>query len=339
MTARFAYLVVCLFTLSGWVYLAVAQGMAFSVWLEGLRIEAIERGISAATVDVALADVAPIERIIQLDQNQPELKLDFWSYVDRVVSDTRIDQGRVHLAEHRGLLEDIESRYGIPPEILVAVWAIESNFGRTQGSTPVIGALITLAYDERRAAFFRTELMHALTILDEGHIRLEDMQGSWAGAMGQLQFMPSTFIDYARDGDGDDRKDIWNNPADAFESAANFMVSANWQRGIIWGREVRLPAEFNTELEGLETRKPLSEWQSLGVRTISGNDLPDINIDGSVVLPSDSTVPAFLVYQNYRAFIRWNRSHLFAISVGYLADRITGKPVLQSRRGGSDLPP
>ena len=266
----------------------------------------------------------------------PNFKLDFWGYVERVVSDTRIEQGRVHLETHRELLEDVESRYGIPPHVLVAAWGIESNFGRTQGSTPVISSLVTLAYDERRAAFFRAELLHALRIVDEGHIDLEDMNGSWAGAMGQLQFMPSTFVDYARDGDGDGRKDIWNNPADAVESAANFMASAGWQRGIIWGREVRLPSGFDTDLEGLETRKALAEWQSLGVRTIADDNLPNVAIEGSIVLPADGTEPAFMVYQNYRTIMRWNRSHLFAISVGHLADRISGKPPFQSYRGSPE---
>ncbi len=310
--------------------LAIAQVPEFSVWLEALRAEAIEAGISAATVGEALAGVLPVERVTELDRNQPEFRLDFWGYLDRVVSNTRIDQGRAHLAEHSEMLEDVASRYGIPPQVLVAAWAIESNFGRTQGSFSVISALVTLAYDERRAAFFRAELLHALRILDEGHISLENMLGSWAGAMGQLQFMPSTFIDYARDGDGDGRKDIWTNEADAVESAANFMARAGWQPGYIWGRQVTLPEAFDTEMEGLDTSKPLAEWQSLGVRTISGADLPAVDISGSVVLPSDDIEPAFLVYQNYRTIMRWNRSHLFAISLGHLADRISGKPRLQN---------
>jgi membrane-bound lytic murein transglycosylase B len=329
MTARILSAAVGLLTLVAWGQSAVAQVAEFPVWLEALRLEAIQSGISASTVNAALADVAPVERIIELDRNQPEFKLDFWGYVNRVVSDTRIAQGRVHLEEHRELLEDVESRYGIPPHILVAAWGIESNFGRTQGSTPVISSLVTLAYDERRAAFFRAELLHALRIVDDGHIDLDDMLGSWAGAMGQLQFMPSTFVDYARDGDGDGRKDIWNNAADAVESAANFMASAGWQRGIIWGRQVRLPAQFDTDLAGLEARKPLADWQSLGVRTTAGEDLPSVDIEGSVVLPAEDNEPAFLVYQNYRTIMRWNRSHLFAISVGHLADRIAGKPPLQ----------
>ncbi len=335
MTARIAFSVAGLLALSAWEQLAVAQVAEFPVWLEELRVEAIMSGISAATVNAALTDVVPVERIIELDRNQPEFKLDFWNYLDRTVSDWRIEQGRILLQEHRALLDDIASGYGIPPHILVAAWGIESNFGQTQGSMPVISSLVTLAYDERRAAFFRAELLHALRILDEGHVRLEDMQGSWAGAMGQLQFMPSTFIDYARDGDGDGRKDIWSNLADAVESAANFMASSGWQPGIIWGREIRLPDTFDTDLEGLGTRKSLAEWQALGVRTVDGNDLPSVDIGGSVILPSAASEPAFLVYENYRTIMRWNRSHLFAISVGHLADRISGKPPLQSNRVSS----
>ncbi len=312
---------------------AYAQVPEFRVWLETLRLEAIDSGISAATVNIALANVALVERIIELDRNQPEFKLDFWGYVSRVVTNARIEQGRIHLETHRELLEDVQSRYGIPPHVLVAAWGIESNYGRTQGSSPVISSLVTLAYDERRSAFFRAELLHALKIIDEGHIELDDMKGSWAGAMGQLQFMPSTFVDYARDGDGDGRKDIWNNPADAVESAANFMASAGWQAGIIWGRQVQLPAEFDAKLQGLDTRKALREWQALGIRTIGGGDLPSVAVQGSVVIPADGIEPAFMVYQNYRTIMRWNRSHLFAISVGHLADRISGKPPLQNNSG------
>jgi membrane-bound lytic murein transglycosylase B len=316
-----------LFSSSIWLQPVFAQVPEFPVWLEELRAEAIASGISEATVNAALADVAPIERVTELDRNQPEFRLDFWGYVNRVVSDVRISQGREQLALHQGLLSKVSERYGIPEEILVAAWAIESNFGRTQGSFSVIAALVTLAYDQRRAAFFRGELFHALRILDDGHVTLDDMQGSWAGAMGQLQFMPSTFVDYALDGDGDGRKDIWTSEADALESAANFM-SSGWQPGYIWGRQVTVPDVFETELEGLDTRRSLAELQSLGVRTIEGDDLPVIDYTGSIVLPADELEPAFLVYQNYRMIMRWNRSHLFSISLGHLADRIAGKPPL-----------
>ena len=207
----------------------------FANWLKGLRTEAIEAGISEATVEIALAGITPIERVIERDRNQPEFRLDFRTYLDRVASEERIEQGRRLLENHRELLADITARHGIPGSVLVAAWGIESNFGANLGGFPVIQALVTLAHDKRRSAMFRSEIIHALRILDQGHIALADMQGSWAGAMGQVQFMPSTFVDFASDGDGDGRKDIWKSTADALESAAGFMATA-WQPGYIWGR-------------------------------------------------------------------------------------------------------
>ena len=299
--------------------------LRFDEWLAALRQEALDAGISAATVNSALSDVRPAERVIERDRNQPESQLDFWTYLNRIATPARIERGREMLARHAELLRDVNAEYGIPASTMVAVWAVESSFGGIQGGFPVIQSLVTLAYDERRAAMFRRELLLALQILDEGHIALADMQGSWAGAMGQVQFMPSTFVDYGRDADGDGRIDIWQSPADALHSAAAYM-SSGWRRGYTWGRQVTLPADFDAELAGLNTSRSLSEWQSLGVRSIDGTALPDVQIDASVVLPDGGNSPAFLVYQNYRALMRWNRSHLFAISVAHLADRIAGRP-------------
>jgi membrane-bound lytic murein transglycosylase B len=305
-----------------------AQPDAFQEWLAAYRTEALASGISAATLDAALAGLEPLERVIERDRNQPEFTLDFRTYLTRVASDSRIEEGRRVLEEHRALLEDVGRRYGMPPELLTAVWGIESNFGRTQGDFSVVQALATLAYDGRRGAMFRRELTHALRILDQGHVELERMKGSWAGAMGQLQFMPSTFVDYAKDGDGDGRKNIWGSPADALESAATFMAS-QWRPGLRWGRQVSLPEGFDLALGGLETSKPLAQWQALGVRLPDGSDLPTANVAASLVLPDDVAEPAFLVYQNYRALMRWNRSHFFALAVGHLSDRIAGGPPLQ----------
>jgi membrane-bound lytic murein transglycosylase B len=212
----------------------------------------------------------------------------------------------------------------MPPSLLVAVWGIESNYGCTQGEFPVVQALATLAYDGRRGAMFRRELLNALRILDQGHVELDAMRGSWAGAMGQLQFMPSTFIDYAKDGDGDGRRNIWGNAADALESAASFM-SSGWRAGTRWGRQVRVPDRFDMSLAGLEKTRTLAQWQALGVRLPGGEALPRENLRASVILPENgSREPAFLVYHNYRALLRWNRSHFFALAVGHLADRIDG---------------
>lgn len=301
-----------------------SQATPFEEWLDGVRADARAAGISEATIDGALGDIdAPIARVIELDRSQPESRLDFWTYLDRVASTDRIERGRRLVEENRELLDGIRARHGIAPEMLVAVWAIESDFGRVQGGFPVIQSLATLAYDERRSAMFRRELLDALRIVDDGHISADAMQGSWAGAMGQVQFMPSTFVAYARDGDGDGRRDIWGSTADALESAANYMATA-WQPGYIWGRQVQLPEGFDRAQAGTDTAMPLETWQRLGVRRVDGSPLPEADIEGSIILPSGGSAPAFLVYQNYRAILRWNRSHFFAITVGHLADRIAG---------------
>jgi len=314
--------------LIGWQLPAAAQTQPFAEWLADLRTEALASGISAATLDVALADVEPVERVIERDRNQAESRLDFWTYIDRVVTDGRIQEGQHRLRDNSTLLNDVAHRYGIPARVLVAAWGIESSFGDFQGNDSVISSLVTLAYDPRRATMFRRELLNALRIVDQGHISAADMKGSWAGAMGQLQFMPSTFIDYAKDGDGDGRADIWGSSADALESAANYMA-ASWRPGYIWGRQVQLPGDFDASNAGLDERKTLAEWSALGVRRIDGSGLPATDVNGAIVLPAEGNTPAFLVYQNYRSILRWNRSHLFAIALGHLADRIGGAPSLQ----------
>ena len=327
-TIKAALFVTLCFALLGWAIPAQAQIQPFPEWLAEFRAEALASGISAEVLDVALAGIEPVKRVVERDRNQAESRLDFWTYIDRVVTTGRIEEGQRRLTEHRDLLDDVARRYGIPPQVLVATWGIESSFGQVQGNYPVISSLVTLAYDPRRATFFRRELLNALRIVHEGHIGATEMKGSWAGAMGQLQFMPSTFIDYAKDGDGDGRKDIWGSAADAIESAANYMSSA-WRPGYIWGRQVILPSGFGSTITGLDTEKTLAEWNALGVRRIDGSPLPTVNVAGSIVLPNEGSEPAFLVYQNYRAILRWNRSHLFAIALGHLADRINGQSSLQ----------
>lgn len=299
-----------------------AEDDAFAKWLEGLRAEALSRGISEATLDSALSGLSPLKRVIELDRNQPEFKLDFRTYQNKVVSEWRIKRGRKMLAEHRELLENIAGRYGVPPRFLVAIWGIETNFGKTLGNFPVISSLATLAYDPRRSSFFRRELLAALTIIDEGHISVQDFKGSWAGAMGQLQFMPSTFVRYAVDADNNGKKDIWRTLPDIMESAANFLAQSGWQRGITWGREVMLPDGFDTSLTGLDTLKSLDEWTAAGIRSIDGGSLPSEDIKASIITPENHVTPAFLVYKNYRVIMRWNSSHFYALAVGHLADRI-----------------
>jgi membrane-bound lytic murein transglycosylase B len=329
---------VLLAALSGFSCGAAAAEQDFARWLADLRLEARGQGISQATLDRALGSVKPIARVIELDRRQPEFTQTFWSYLDRAVSDQRVETGRRLLTKHAVLLQDVERRYGVQPRFLVAIWGLESDYGNVTGGFPVIGALVTLAHDERRSDFFRAELLQSLRIIDQGHISAERMTGSWAGAMGQVQFMPTTFAAYAVDGNGDGRRDIWHSLPDAFASAANFLRALSWQGDKTWGREVRLPGDFDWELNGLGQSKTLEEWQALGVRRVGGGDLPQVEVSGSIVLPAGHTGPAFLVYQNYRSTLGWNRSHLYAIAVGHLADRIAGGGRFLSKRPVNDRP-
>ncbi len=302
-----------------------AADQDFVAGLEAFKQEAAASGISEATLAAAFAGVEPIERVIELDRRQPEFTLSLWRYLNNAVPPERVEKGRQLLAKHRGLLEEVRRRYGVQPRFLVAFWGLESNFGEFTGGFPVVGALATLAHDTRRSAFFRTQLLHALRILDEGHVTPAAMTGSWAGAMGQLQFIPSTFNAYALDYDGDGRRDIWKSLPDIFASAANFLRAEGWRGDQTWGREVRVPADFDWEQTGLTTSKPIQAWQALGVRRADGRDLPGANFSASIVVPAGHRGPAFMVYQNFRTILAWNRSVLYAVAVGHLADRIAGK--------------
>jgi membrane-bound lytic murein transglycosylase B len=299
---------------------AAANTVDFPTWLAGLRQDALAQGVRAATLDRALAGVQPIPRVIELDQRQPEKTLGFDEYLQRVVTPARIATARQRLAENRPVLDEIGKRYGVQPRFIVALWGIESDFGRLTGGFPVIGALATLAYDGRRSAFFRGELIAALKILDHGDVAPEAMLGSWAGAMGQSQFMPSSFLSYAVDWHGDGKRDIWSNREDVFASIANYLARVGWHPGETWGRAVRLPARFDASLAGVATRKPLSEWQRLGVRRADGGDLPARDITASLILPAGPEGSALLVYDNFKTILKWNNSLYFGSAVGYLAD-------------------
>jgi len=298
---------------------------AFQAWLAELRAEALQAGIREQTLDASFAGVEPIPRVIELDRRQPESTLTFEQYVELIVSDARVARGRASLQEHAPLLQEIGAKFGVQPRFIVALWGIETNFGQNTGGFSVIAALTTLAYDGRRSKYFRGELLDALRIVDEGHIRPENMKGSWAGAMGQSQFMPSSFMNYAYDYNGDGAKDIWTTSADVFASAANYLSGVGWSADITWGREVRLPAGFDPALADLKVVKKLSEWQDLGVRRADGRDLPARELNASVVFPGEAGGAAYIVYGNYRALLRWNRSLYFATAVGLLSDRIAGR--------------
>lgn len=294
----------------------------FLEWLEGVRTEARVQGVSEAILERSLSGVEPIPRIIELDRNQPESTITFTQYIDRIVSPARIKAGRTQYDKHRDILEKIGQEFGVQPRFIVALWGIETNFGQFTGGFPVVNALATLAYDGRRSAYFRGELMKALQILEEGHITPEDMKGSWAGAMGQSQFMPSSFLAYAHDYDGDGAKDIWNTQADVFASAANYLKGVGWNDDLTWGREVRVPAGFDPDQASLDVVKSIAVWQDMGVRRADGSDLPGRDLQASIILPGGPGQSAFMIYDNYRATLRWNRSHYFATAVGLLSDRI-----------------
>lgn len=304
----------------------------FAAWLAGFRTEAQAAGISAATLDQALADIAPSPRVIELDRHQPEFTRTFWQYLDNAISPERIAEGRRRLAAHADLLAAIRDRYGVQPRFLVALWGLETGYGSFLGDFPVPQALATLAYESRRAEMFRAELIDALSLVEAGDIAPHRMRGSWAGAMGQVQFMPSTYRRFAVDFDDDGRRDLWSSIPDALASGAHYLASIGWRGNESWGREVRLPADFPWALADLSLELPLVEWQRHGVRRIDGRDLPRADLTASVILPMGHQGPAFLVYNNFRVIMQWNNSSLYALAVGHLADRLAGSGPLQGSR-------
>jgi membrane-bound lytic murein transglycosylase B len=316
---------------------APAPPAEFATWLAAFRADALKQGISQATVTAALANLTPIPRVVELDRNQPEFTITLRQYLQRAISDARVNQARAKYAEHRKLLDEVGRKYGVQPRFIVALWGIETNFGQNTGGFSVVQALATLAYDGRRSDYFRGELINALKIIDAGHISAASMRGSWAGAMGQNQFMPSSFLSYAQDYNGDGRRDIWTTTADVFASTANYLKQSGWRGDETWGREVKLPANFDAQVKSLlpaapppgcranrfiTERKPLSEWQKLGVRRADGGELPHRDIQAALALPEGGQGPALLVYENFRTTLKWNCSISFATAVGTLADRI-----------------
>ncbi len=304
----------------------VATETAFGRWLDGVKAEAVGRGVRPITVDRAFTGLTINARVIELDRRQPEFTSTFWRYFDSAVSETRVANGRAMVARHRPLLARVSRETGVPAEVLVAFWGIETNYGGNTGGFNVIEALATLAHDGRRGAFFRDQLITALEILDEGHISPAAMQGSWAGAMGQMQFMPTTFRDHAVDGSGDGRKDIWTSLPDAFASAGAFLSRLGWRAGEGWGRQVRLPAGYDYALSGLGHWQPLATWAAMGVTRADGGPLRvEDGRTAALVLPAGYRGPAFLVTDNFRVIMRWNNASVYALAVGHLSDRVAGR--------------
>ncbi len=337
MRAIFSILIAALITVS---VPANAQEQTFETWLVDLRKDAQSKGISAKTLDAALTDLQPIPRVIELDRRQPEFTWTFRKYMEKLVNQARINKGKKKLAENAKLLNEIGNKYGIHPRFLVAFWGLETDYGRlAEGYFPTIAALATLAHDGRRSKFFREQLLTALKIIDQGHISVERMKGSWAGAMGHFQFIPTTFDAYATDYDGDGKIDIWGNQADAYASAANFLTQSGWKDEEIWGREVVLPKGFDFNLASMKVKKSLKDWQELGVRKVGGANLPVEDMKASIVAPAGAQGPAFVVYKNFRTIMVWNRSIFYALGIGQLADRLVDRPAFTTLgpKGGRGL--
>ncbi|HSM27166.1 MAG TPA: lytic murein transglycosylase [Thioalkalivibrio sp.] len=308
----------------------VAAPADFETCLHGILEQAVREGVDRTIAERVLDQVEYLERVIELDRQQPEFTTPFADYLARRVTEQRIQQGRALLQKHRALLERVQAATGVSPAYLLAFWGLETNYGSYFGRMPVPSALATLACDPRRGKYFTGELIAALRIVEEGAIPLERMEGSWAGAMGHVQFMPSVFLRHAVDGDGDRRRDLWNSIPDAMMSAGHFLKSLGWDPEYRWGREVLLPSGFDYSLAGRTARRPLYEWRDAGVTDVSGRPVARLDIEAALLLPSGHQGPAFLVYENFEAILGWNRSEFYALSVGHLADRIAGAPPLHT---------
>ncbi len=297
----------------------------FDIWLEEFKRDAASQGISQSTLDTAFSGMELLPRVVELDRKQPEKKLTFAQYRKKIVSPERVQKGKDKLAEYRELLEKIGSEYNVPPQFIVALWGIETNYGSNTGGFSTIAALTTLAYDGRRSDFFRGELIKALRISDNDNIPPGDIIGSWAGAMGQCQFMPSSFFNFAVDYDQDGKPDIWNTEADVFASIANYLHASGWKENEKWGVPVTLPKKFDRALGDGKQRKTIDEWKKLGVQA-NGKTLPATPESAFLVLVGEGKAAApYLVYDNYKVLLKWNRSFYFATATSQLADRIAAK--------------
>lgn len=305
----------------------------FGACVSDLQSRALAQGLPASLVDTVLGAVKFQPRVIELDRAQPEFRQSFSAYLRARVSDARVRRGRELLARHRGLLDGLTREYGVPGHYLIAFWGMETNFGSYLGDMPTLDSLATLACDPRRSGFFTDELITALQLLEREDLAPETMRGSWAGAMGHTQFMPSAYLGHAVDGDGDGTIDLWGSEIDALTSAASYLADLGWRRGERWGREVRLPDDFPYARSGLAHRAPLARWREMGVRGSNGQALPAADMQGAVIVPMGHRGPAFLVYDNFGVIMKWNRSQAYAIAVGHLADRIVGRGRLEA-----DLP-
>ena len=300
-----------------------SEAQGFQQWVAAFRAEAAARGISQATLATAFDNAQFLPNVIESDQSQAEFTRAIWDYLDRTVTADRIRTGQAMLAQWASTANAAEQRYGVPKQVIVAIWGIESNYGQNFGNTEVIDALATLGYEGRRQDWAKGELMAALQILQEGDISRDRMLGSWAGAMGNTQFLPSVFLAAAVDADGDGRRDIWGSIPDVMASTANYLAQQGWQRGQSWGVEVKLPPGFDYSVTELSTKRPVAQWAALGVKAASGRSLPALG-DASVIAPAGARGPAFLVGPNFSVIMKYNNSTSYALAVAILSDRLAG---------------
>jgi membrane-bound lytic murein transglycosylase B len=296
----------------------------FAAWREGFRTRALAEGIRADVFDTAFAGVGVSQTVLERDAYQPEFRRQIWEYLDRAVSDTRIAGGQAKWAEHGPLLRAIEARYGVDARILLAIWGLESAYGANRGDLPVIESLATLAWDGRRRDFAESQLLTALRILQDGDVAPESMVGSWAGAMGHTQFIPTSFVAYAQDWTGDGRRDVWGeDPADALASTANYLAAFGWRSGVPWGVEVALPADFDPALADGDGWRDVADWTGAGVTRIDGGPLPAMG-EAAILAPAGLKGPVFAISRNFAVLRRYNNAVSYAMAVGHLGDRIMG---------------
>lgn len=317
-TRRLALAASCALAAAG----AQAATESFEAFLDGIRGEARRQGVSAGTLDRALRGIGPNQRVLELDRRQPEFTLTWEQYRDGRLSQQRIENGRRAHADNRATLASVQDRFKVTPRVVVAIWGLETNYGGFTGNFNVIESLATLAWDGRRSTYFRNELLAALKILDGGHVSPERMRGSWAGAMGHPQFMPSNFDRLAVDMDGDGRRDIWGSRPDALGSIANYLARSGWREQELWGREVTLPPGFDPATAGRQNTRPLREWVRAGLRRADGGALPPLDLAAAILLPGGAGGQAFAVYPNFNVIRRYNPSDFYALVVGMLSDLV-----------------
>jgi len=304
----------------------VAQSSGFEAWRNRFKGRAVSKGIRPAVFDAAFAGVRPSAEVLRLDRSQAEFTKAIWEYLDTAVSDTRVSNGRQNYRRLRSTVEAIEARYGVEASVVVAVWGMETNYGGYRGSTDTIQALATLAYDGRRRSWAEEQLIGALRILQSGDVRPRDMRGSWAGAMGHTQFIPTSYLAYAQDSTGDGRRDVWGvDPTDALASTANYLARHGWVKGQPWGLEVTLPRGFDYGLADARTMRSAGQWARLGVRRPDGSAVPNYG-NAALFAPAGARGPKFLTFKNFQVIKRYNNANSYAMGVGHLADRINGRP-------------